>query len=121
MIIRDLLDNDLYKFTTMKRHSKEVPTAEVVYRFVNRGNTSFPGGFGDELRKEVDAMKTLTLTQEGEEFIRRKCYYFEPVFVDLLKGYRFDPAEVEISQNGGDLEVEIRGPWYRTGALGKFR
>jgi nicotinate phosphoribosyltransferase len=59
-------------------------------------------------------MKTLTLTQEGEEFIRRKCYYFEPVFVDLLKGYRFDPAEVEISQNGGDLEVEIRGPWYRT-------
>ncbi|HUW06010.1 MAG TPA: nicotinate phosphoribosyltransferase [Williamwhitmania sp.] len=114
MIIRDLLDNDLYKFTTMNAIQKKFPTAEVVYRFVNRGNTSFPKGFGAELRKEVDAMRVLTLTQEAEEFIRRKCYYFEPVFVDLLKGYRFDPAEVEISQNGGDLEVEIRGPWYRT-------
>jgi len=114
MIIRDLLDNDLYKFTTMNAIQKKFPTAEVVYHFVNRGNTSFPDGFAAELRMEVDAMQTLTLSQEAEEFIRRKCYYFEPVFVDLLKGYRFDPTEVEISQNGGDLEVEIRGPWYRT-------
>ncbi len=114
MIIRDLLDNDLYKFTTMNAIQKKFPTAEVVYRFVNRGNTSFPHGFAAELRKEVDAMQALTLSPEAEEFIRRKCYYFEPVFVDLLKGYRFNPNEVTISQSGGDLEVEIRGPWYRT-------
>ena len=45
MIIHDFLDNDLYKFTAMNAIQKKFPDSEVVYRFVNRGNTSFPPGF----------------------------------------------------------------------------
>ena len=114
MIIRDLLDNDLYKFTTMNAIQKKFPNAEVLYKFINRGKTDFPNGFAEELRKEVDGMSDLVLTTEGEAFLRKKCYYFDSVFVDLLKGYRFNPNEVIIKQNGGDLEVEIVGLWYRT-------
>lgn len=114
MIISDLLDNDLYKFTTMNAIQKKFPNAEVIYKFINRGKTPFPQGFAEELRKEVDAMASLTLSHEGEEFLRRKCYFFEPVFIDLLKGYRFNPGEVTITQTGTNLEVEIRGLWYRT-------
>lgn len=114
MIIRDLLDNDLYKFTTMNAIQKKFPNAEVIYKFINRGKTPFPQGFAEELRKEVDAMASLSLSPEGEEFIRRRCYFFEPVFIDLLKGYRFNPNEVTITQTGTNLEVEIHGLWYRT-------
>jgi len=114
MIIRDLLDNDLYKFTTMNAVQKKFPSAEVLYRFVNRGKTPFPKGFAEALRKEVDALSNLSLTAAEEEYMRRKCYFFEPVFIDLLKGYRFNPAEVTITQEGTSLEVEIRGLWYRT-------
>ena len=46
--------------------------------------------------------------------MRAKCYYFDSVFFDLLKGFRFNPAEVKVSQEGGKLDVEIRGLWYRT-------
>ena len=114
MIIRDLLDNDLYKFTTMNAVQKKFPNAEVLYRFVNRGKTPFPEGFAEALRKEVDTLSSLSLTAEAEEYMRKKCYFFEPVFIDLLKGYRFNLAEVVITQEGTSLEVEIRGLWYRT-------
>lgn len=114
MIISDLLDNDLYKFTTMNAIQKKFPNAEVIYKFINRGKTPFPQGFAEELRKEVDAMASLSLSLEGEEFLRRKCYFFEPVFIDLLKGYRFNPSEVTITQAGTNLEVTIQGLWYRT-------
>ena len=46
MIIRDFTDNDLYKFSVMNAIQKKFPDAEVVYRFVNRGETPFPEGFG---------------------------------------------------------------------------
>lgn len=114
MIIRDFVDNDLYKFTTMNAIQKKFPDAEVVYHFVNRGQTEFPAGFAEMLRKEVDAMERLALSREAEQFMRRKCYYFDSVFFDLLKGFRYNPAEVDIRQQGGHLEVAIRGLWYRT-------
>ena len=65
MIIRDLLDNDLYKFTTMNAVQKKFPNAEVLYRFVNRGKTPFPEGFAEALRKEVDTLSSLSLTAEA--------------------------------------------------------
>lgn len=114
MIIRDFLDNDLYKFTTMNAIQKKFPDTEVVYRFVNRGHTEFPVGFAEALRKEVDEMSALVLSPENERFMRTKCYYFDSVFFDLLKGYRYNPNEVKVSQKEGVLDVEIRGLWYRT-------
>lgn len=114
MIVQDFTDNDLYKFTSMNAIQKKFPDAEVVYRFVDRGGTVFPEGFAVALEKEVQAMKNLVLSDEAECFMRRKCYYFDSVFFDLLKGFRFNPSEVCIRQEGGRLEVEIRGLWYRT-------
>lgn len=114
MIIKDFTDNDLYKFTTMNAVQKMFPDAEVVYRFVNRGQTEFPEGFARVLQDEVDAMQSLCLTDEAEAFMRRKCYYFDNVFFDLLKGFRFNPKEVTIKQSRGEVDIEVRGLWYRT-------
>jgi len=114
MIIRNFTDNDLYKFTTMNAIQKKFPTAEVIYKFINRGKTIFPAGFAEALREEVNAMQTLCLSDEAEMFMRNKCYYFDPVFIDLLKGFRFNPEEVRIKQTDGILDVNIEGLWYRT-------
>jgi len=114
MIIEDLTDNDLYKFTTQNAIQKLYPDGVVKYEYINRGNTTFPGGFDLELRKEINEMSYLTLSKESERFIRQKCYYFDPDYVDLLKEYRFDPNEVNISLTDGNLKVDIEGYWYRT-------
>ncbi len=114
MIVKYFTDNDLYKFTTMNAIQKLYPGAVVKYSFINRGNTSFPEGFADELRKEVEGFKGIAMTPEEEKFVVSKCYYFDPVFIDLLKGFRYDPGEVRIEQKDGNLNIEVEGLWYRT-------
>ncbi len=114
MIIKHFTDNDLYKFTTMNAIQKLYPEVSVRYSFINRGQTPFPDGFGEELRREIDDFAGLSLSGEEEKFLTAKCYYFDPVFIDLLKGYRFNPKEVKVFQCGGDLNIGIEGPWYRT-------
>jgi nicotinate phosphoribosyltransferase len=114
MILKHFTDNDLYKFTTMNAIQKLYPKALVRYEFINRGTTSFPEGFAARLATEVRSLAGVCLTREEEEFIISKCYYFDPVFIDLLKGYRYDPGEVTIEQSGEDLSIVIEGLWYRT-------
>jgi len=114
MIIKYFTDNDLYKLTTMNAIQKLYPNARVRYSFINRGHTFFPDGFESTLRKEVDNVTGIALNKEEERFLKSRCYYFDPVFIDLLKGYRFDPGEVTIGVHDGRLSVEIEGLWYRT-------
>ncbi len=113
MIIQSFTDNDLYKFTTMNAIQKLYPNAMVKYKFIDRNNTEFPEGFADALRKEVDEMSELRLTVSEESFMRSRGYYLDPVFIDLLKGYQYNPWEVRILQKGKKLDVEIEGLWYR--------
>ncbi len=114
MIIKSILDNDQYKFSMGAAIAHHYPRVEVEYEFFNRNKTPFPDGFGQELRKEVDAMRELHLTRDEEGFLRDRCYHLKPNYVDMLRGYRYDPTQVFIRQMGGDLFVNVRGPWYLT-------
>jgi nicotinate phosphoribosyltransferase len=42
------------------------------------------------------------------------CPYLEPTYLDFLEGYRYNPAEVEIQQENGHINITISGYWYRT-------
>lgn len=114
MILKYFTDNDLYKFTVMNAIQKLYPRAMAKYSFINRGDTLFPAGFADRLRKEVENQGELTMSRDEEKFMISRCYYFDPVFIDLLKGYRYNPGEVKIEQKDGHLNIEIEGLWYRT-------
>lgn len=114
MIIKYFTDNDLYKFSVMHAIQRLYPWSHVRYEFINRGQTAFPDGFDKRLKEEVEKMANLRLTKEERRFIEKRCYFFDPVFFDFLEGYRYNPAEIRISQNGGDLKITIEGYWYRT-------
>ena len=114
MIIKHFTDNDLYKFSIMMAIERVYPWAEVKYDFINRGGTQFPKGFAERIQEEVNAMANLRMTKEEKDFIRRRCYFFDPAFIDFLEGYQYDPQEVKIMQDGGELKVSIEGYWYRT-------
>ena len=115
MIIQSILDNDLYKFTMQQAVCVKYPKDYVTYKFINRSNVKFPQDFDKALRKEILEMSNeLYLKKDEKEFLKERCYYFTPVYIDFLEGYKFDPNEVFIEQNGDKLEVEITGPYYRT-------
>lgn len=114
-IINSIVDNDLYKITMQFAIIKKFPNSEVEYTFVNRGKTQFPDGFDYELRKEIDLMRNLALTQEEKKFLQEKCgHYLDRPYLDFLEGYRYDPSEVGVVLKDGELNIKIRGFWYRT-------
>ncbi|MDR0559565.1 MAG: nicotinate phosphoribosyltransferase [Prevotellaceae bacterium] len=114
MILKYFTDNDLYKFSVMFAIQKLYPKAVVTYRFFNRGDTVFPANFADILKQEVKNMSSLKLSKTEKQFIEKRCYFFDPVFIDFLEGYTYNPDEVKITQTGGKLNVKIEGYWYRT-------
>src|SRR5690606_38993594 len=93
---------------------KLYPDTLAKYEFINRGAHEFPPGFAEALKERISEMSKLALTREEKEYLRIACPYLNSAYLDFLSGYRYDPSEVTITQNGGDLEVKIQGYWYRT-------
>lgn len=112
--ITSILDNDFYKFTMQNAVIKLFPYARVRYRFINRGNHAFPPGFAHALRNETERMTRLKLRPAEKAFLKNRCPYLDPTYLDFLSGFQYDPSELTITQKGEKLEVHIEGLWYRT-------
>ncbi len=112
-IIKSILDTDLYKFTTGYAYSKLFPRAYGEFEFVDRSNGDYPDGFDELLRQEVNEMEKLALNDDEEAFIRKKLPYLPPIYIDFLKGFRFDPNEIDISLRDNKLSVRATGLLYR--------
>ena len=115
-IITHFLDDDLYKFTMLFAVIVNFPTAIVRYAFVDRNNTVYPKGFAEELRRQIDALANLVISEQEIEFLSKKCYYLPKFFIQaLLRGYRYDPSMVKVWQNeDGRLNIIFEGTWWRT-------
>ena len=113
-MIKSILDNDLYKFTMQYAVMTLFPRAKAKYEFINRANTVFPADFTIELRKEIDKLAMLELTDEEKDYFAKKCPYLPPTYFDFLKGYRYNPDEVDVEVKDGQLKIMIEGYWYRT-------
>ena len=112
-IIKSILDTDLYKFTTGYAYSKLFPRAYGEFEFVDRNNGNYPEGFDELLKEELQGMSKLALTNEEEEFLRKNLPYLPPIYIDFLKGFRFNPDEVEVSMEGNKLHIKATALLYR--------
>ncbi|MBN2663918.1 MAG: nicotinate phosphoribosyltransferase [Bacteroidales bacterium] len=109
-----ILDNDLYKFTMQNAVIALFPRAKVKFEFINRGKTVFPRGFAQKLIDRINELSKISLTDDEKVFLEKTCYYLPPTYFDFLKGFKFNPDEVNIQQIDGDVSVVIEGYWYRT-------
>ena len=112
-IIKSILDTDLYKLTTSYAYSKLFPRAYGEFEFVDRDDRDYPEGFDHLLRQELEEMTRLSLSDEEEQFLRRKLPYLPPIYIDFLKGLRFNPAEVSVTMEGHKLRIRTSGLLYR--------
>lgn len=113
-MIRSILDNDFYKFTMQNAVVKLFPWAETVYEFTDRHQLDFPDDFVKQLQQQVENFRYLQLTTEEAEYLREQFPFLDPTYIDFLKGYRYNPEEVQISSKNKKLDVRIEGYWYRT-------
>ena len=113
-IIQSVLDTDLYKFTTSYAYSKLYPRAYGQFRFIDRAKTIYPQGFAEALKDEIRAMANLALTKDEALFLARELPYLPPTYIDFVRGFRFDPEEVQVKQDEeGRLSITAEGLLYR--------
>ena len=112
-IVEHFTDNDLYTFTCQYYILETYPRAEVEYTFYDRNHTVYPEGFAQLLREQMDRMADIAITEEEITYMRDRCYFLPLWYFTFLRGFRFNPKELTISQDvEGHLEVNVRGKWY---------
>ncbi len=114
-LINHFTDNDLYTFTCQYYVLRQYPRAEVEYTFIDRNGTVYPKGFAELLQEQVNYMANVTISDEEVEYMKVKCYWLPLWFFTFLRGYRFKPREVNISQDeDGHLHISVCGKWFST-------
>src|SRR3954464_1265262 len=98
-ILKHFLDDDLYKFTQGQVIFHHFSDVIVQWKFINRGKTQFPPGFDSALKHQLKLMSNLALTRD-ETYFLYSLSYMRPSYVDWLKGYRLDPGELDVMQEG---------------------
>lgn len=113
MIIKSILDTDLYKFTTSYAYMKLFPNAVGTFQFVDRDNTKYTDEFVREFKMELCNMSRLTLTLE-ESIFMSKCRFIPKVYWEWLSSFRFDPNVVSVCVDVlGHLHIEVTDLLYK--------
>lgn len=114
MIINSLLDNDLYKFTTMYAIQKLYPDAFVRYRFIMRERQFFPEPIQQRINEEIKHLTSLRFSEQEILFLRDQCPYFSEDYLNTLKYFRFNKDDISLKWQDGLLSITIEGNWYKT-------
>lgn len=114
MIIQNILDTDLYKFTTSYAYIKLFPYAEGTFTFQDRDQTVYSPEFLHAVKKEIEKMSEVKLTSEEQEFMTHHCRFLPPVYWEWLASFRFNPEKIQINLDvEGHLHLEVTDLLYK--------
>lgn len=100
MILRSLLDTDLYKLTMQQAVLEQYPSIDGQYVFINRNQKmKFNPNFMDELLTEIEQMQDLRLTEDEYTWLQISGHtnFLKKEYLDYLKNYRYNPNEIMAS------------------------
>ena len=114
MIVRTLLDTDLYKFTTSYAYIKLFPYAMGKFSFHDRNETEYTEEFLERLKNEIDKLSRLRLTEEELEYMTRNCRFLPRVYSEWLSSFRFHPDKIKIHlDEAHHLHIEVSDFLYK--------
>jgi nicotinate phosphoribosyltransferase len=114
-IIRSLLDTDFYKFSMQQGILTLFPSAEVSYKFKNRGSHRFNSKFLYALQEQIKRMESLRLSYMEYCWLKQQIPFLKPQYIEYLFNYRFNPEEVQsFLDENNDLVIDIKGLWHST-------
>ncbi len=113
MIIRSLLDTDIYKLSMMQVVLHQFPGAEVEYRFRCRTPDVDLTPLLPVLEAEIDQLCSLRFRDDELEYLSG-LRYLKPDFIEFLRLFQLQTRFVHLSVVDGQLDLRIRGPWLHT-------
>ncbi|MDH5351500.1 MAG: nicotinate phosphoribosyltransferase [Betaproteobacteria bacterium] len=115
MLIRSLLDTDLYKFTMMQVVLHHFPGAQVEYRFKCRTPGVDLASCLDEIAAEIADLCRLRFTDDELAYLRT-LRFMKSDFVDFLGLFQFNGKYIRVAraETPGEIDIVIHGPWLHT-------
>lgn len=114
MIVKTLLDTDLYKFTTSYAYIKLFPYAMGTFSFNDRNETQYTEDFLKALKAEIKNLSQLRFTEEELEYMTKNCRFLPRVYWEWLSSFRFDPNKIDIHLDEAcHLHIEVTDLLYK--------
>ena len=88
MVIKTVLDTDLYKFTTSYAYIKLFPYAMGTFSFKDRDDTEYTEGFLNALKNEIHNLALVSLRKEELEYMCSHCRFLPRVYWEWLFSFR---------------------------------
>jgi len=108
-VLHTLLDTDAYKLHMQQAVFHHYYDVEVAAEFRCRGDDLL-GIYADTIREQVDAMQHLTLQDDEYQWLSG-LPFFKADYLDWLRGFRYNPEQVTVTNNNGRLHIRLAGPW----------
>lgn len=96
MIIKSILDTDLYKFTTSYAYMKLFPQATGTFTFTDRDNTEYPDEFIQQMYLELSNLGMHRLTKEEQDYMNSHCRFIPAMYWEWLSSFRFNSGKVSV-------------------------
>lgn len=115
MIIKSLLDTDLYKFTMMQVVLHHFPAAQVEYRYKCRTPGVNLRPYMDEIRAEIHSLCQLRFTEE-ELFYLGELRFIKSDFIDFLGLFHLPEKCIAVTEGAlpGEIDIQVKGSWLHT-------
>ncbi len=114
MIIKSILDTDLYKFTTSYAYIKLFPYAIGTFSFKDRDETVYSDEFLNALKEEFNRLKRVGLTSDELEYMSVNCRFMPRVYWEWLSSFRFNPEIIEVYlDEERHLHIEVTDYLYK--------
>jgi nicotinate phosphoribosyltransferase len=115
MIIKSLLDTDLYKFTMMQVVLHHFPAAQVEYRYKCRNTGVDLRPYLDEIRAEIHDLCQLRFS-EAELAYLGGLRFIKSDFIDFLGLFHLPEKCITVSmgEEPGEIAISVKGSWLHT-------
>jgi nicotinate phosphoribosyltransferase len=106
MIVKSILDTDLYKFSMAYFYMKEFPYAEGIFEFKDRNNEVYGPEFLEMLKMELVSLSNLKLTDNEKSWCIKNIPYIPEHFWEWIQNLGYDISKIYPSlDNEGHLRL----------------
>lgn len=114
MVIRSMIENDLYKFSMSHYYQVNYPNARGTFAFHDRNNTEYTEEFVDLLKKEFKELDKLFLEQAEFKWCVENIPYIPQYYWEWLQGFRYNSYNINVwLDDEKHLHIEVSDLMYR--------
>ena len=113
MVIRSMIENDLYKFSMSHYYQVNYPNAWGTFAFHDRNNTEYTEEFVDLLKKEFKELDKLFLEQAEFKWCVENIPYIPQYYWEWLQGFRYNSYNINVwLDDEKHLHIEVSDLMY---------